>query len=147
MSEAFDGPVFVADQRLWPRGDMPAQADDVAEVARIAQDRYPGRKSLLVAHSSGAHSAAIALADGSTTVDVVVLQARVYDPSHTTGTRARALQTVSPMEATVGAEEDVRRHEGTHGVETVSPMVPAGDAAEDELLFGDYAFHKFFQKK
>jgi len=65
MALVFDGPVFVVAQNVWPEGDMLWQAGDVANVVREAQRRYPGRKSVLVGHSSGAHSSAIALVDGS----------------------------------------------------------------------------------
>lgn len=102
---------------------MRVQAGDVAHVVREAQRRYADRKSVVVAHSSGAHSSAISLANGSTRVDAAVLQAGVCDPlAHYC-------------------------HEGTRGVETVSPMAPAGDADEDVLRLQDYPIPKFFSRK
>jgi len=92
-----------------------------APVARATSARW--HRAWLVGHSSGAHSSAIALANGSTQVDAAVLQAGVYDPL------AHFL------------------HEGTRGVESVSPMAPAADADRDVLRLSDYAIPQFFLKE
>lgn len=59
---------------------MTEQANDIADVVRVAKGRYPGRKFMVLGDSSGAHSVPAALANETTRVDVEVIQAGLYDP-------------------------------------------------------------------
>lgn len=109
MSTALGSPVAVADQRVYPAGGMREQAGDVADVARAARARFPGRRVVAVGHSSGAHSLAIALAEGLA-VHAAVLQAGVFDPlRHFSFEAERGLESTSPMLPAAGAEGDETR--------------------------------------
>ena len=109
LSRALRSPVVVADQQVWPDAGMHEQARQVGEVVRKAKARFSDRKTVLVAHSSGAHSAAWALAE-DTEVDVAVLQAGVYEPlRHYVHEGERGVEAVSPMSPAANADVDVRR--------------------------------------
>lgn len=99
--------VCVTEQRLWPDADMGVQAADVAAIVEHACARRSGRCCVLVGHSSGAHSAALALARGAR-VDAVVLQAGVYDPlAHYVFESGRGFESVSTMAPAANADGNV----------------------------------------
>ncbi len=109
LSRALRSPVVVADQQVWPSACMAEQARQVGDVVRKAKARFGDRRTVLLAHSSGAHSAAWALADG-VEVDVAVLQAGVYEPlRHYVHEAERGVEAVSPMAPAANADGDVRR--------------------------------------
>lgn len=79
IARKFHGPAFVADRGPWPDAACCGWRTTRGRPARWeAQGRYPGRKSTLVGLSSGAHSE-LALANSSTPIDAVVLQAGISD--------------------------------------------------------------------
>ncbi len=122
LAAACNAPVAIADQRVYPAADMREQAVDVADIVFAARARFPDRRVILAGHSSGAHSVALAIADGLS-VHSVVLEVGVFDPlQHFT-------------------------FESVRGLETVSSMLPAGRADEDVTRLAEFSVMRCFRKR
>lgn len=110
--------VLVVSYRLYPSALIAHQHADVADALRLARRLFPNRPLALLAHSSGAHLAALALV-------------RAPQP-------ARGHSPLADVLVATAAPFHLMHHflfEARRGVAEVSPMLPAADAEEDPDQF------------
>eukprot|EP00177_Eucheuma_denticulatum_P003867 GFKZ01007000.1.p1 GENE.GFKZ01007000.1~~GFKZ01007000.1.p1 ORF type:complete len:457 (+),score=58.78 GFKZ01007000.1:213-1583(+) len=117
---------LVLSYRVYPEAKIAEQVKDVTDGMRAARGLFPGRRLVVMAHSSGAHVTAAALLKGAERgegglADVVVFSGGVFD---------------------------LGRHflyEGRRGIAEMSPLLPAARADEDVRWFEEWSTRKMVE--
>lgn len=102
---------LIADYRTYPNGLIEDQVSDLQSIVSFSRKRFPQRRVVLLAHSSGAHTASLAALTSSeiiTVPDALILTAGPYHLGrHVEYEDFRGIASVSPMCPNVGGQKNL----------------------------------------